>query len=218
MKNTSILIPIILISCLLALGYLLYQALQTAENNRPNQQIVLNADDYADEPAPSDIGQSTDYDAASRNGEIVDDPNAADIDDNAATNGNSPSYEENQMVEMTAAERQQALEDERREAQALAEKEAQNNRIIPAPREGASSSRTSGRYLVIAGSFRQKLNAEERVEALISAGFPETRVEYFNRGTYAVALAGQNDRYSIAEQMAANIRKAGIEAKVMRRR
>jgi cell division protein FtsN len=76
----------------------------------------------------------------------------------------------------------------------------------------------TGRYLVIAGSFRQRMGAEQRVSRLKKAGFSESTVEKFNRGTYAVALAGQSDRFSEAKNLADKIIKAGFEAQVMRRR
>jgi cell division protein FtsN len=77
---------------------------------------------------------------------------------------------------------------------------------------------TDGRYLVIAGSFRQLANAEARVKALRRSGFAETTLEKFNRGTYAVALAGRSDRYSEAARIAERVRAAGFEARVMKRR
>ncbi len=70
MKNTSILIPIILISCLGALGYLFYEAMQTVEGDRPRTStpIVLNQDDYSDDDIPADIGKSTEYDTSTNDG------------------------------------------------------------------------------------------------------------------------------------------------------
>ncbi|MEO0732311.1 MAG: SPOR domain-containing protein, partial [Bacteroidota bacterium] len=82
----------------------------------------------------------------------------------------------------------------------------------------ATTYATDGRYLVIAGSFRQLSGARARVAALKAAGFADTRLERFNRGTFAVALAGQEDRYSEANRLAARIRDKGFEARVMRRR
>jgi hypothetical protein len=208
MKNTSILIPIVLICCLGAIGFLFYQGFQTVNKDQPRSSnpIVLNQADYTDEEIPDDIGQSSEYDTLTNDG----------------------------FRELTPAEREEARRqsrlDEEREATAAEEarkREAQLDEDAAAEArkererralEASSTSAGRGRYLVIAGSFRQKANAEQRVKDLRKAGFNDTRLEKFNRGTYAVALAGQTDRFSAAEQLAGQIVGAGFEAKVMRRR
>jgi hypothetical protein len=217
MKNTSILIPIILIGCLAALGFLFYKALQTVEDtpSNTNRPIVLNEADYADEEAPTDIGTTTDYDATPQPPPLT---TPVDTDYPSANN----EMREMTAAEKRAAEREETLENERleRERQAAADANSNtDNRTASTEPEAAQTNDTNnGRYLVIAGSFREKLNAEERVEALISAGFKDTRLEKFNRGTFAVALAGQSDRYTEAKEMAVKIVSAGFEARVMRRR
>lgn len=211
MKKTSILIPIILISCLLALGFLFYKAMQTMPEDEPrsSRPIVLNQEDYNNgtaEEAPTDIGESAAYDASANDG-----------------------FRELTPAEREEARRQSRLEEER---EAAAEKEAREREArLDAEaaaaareererksREARSTDNPSGQYLVIAGSFRQKSNAEQRVTRLRNAGFTDTRLEKFNRGTFAVALAGQTDRFSAAERLAQRIVGAGFEAKVMRKR
>lgn len=202
MKNTSILIPIILIGCLAALGFLFYKALQTVEEDRGrgNNPIVLNEADYAAEPVPADVGATTDYDAA-----------AAEVEDDdilARREARESSEEENRLAA--------AAELARQEEAARIEDAAP---VTTSPGfDTATEPSGSGRYLVIAGSFRQRANAEQRVTALQRAGFTDTRMEKFNKGTYAVALAGQSDRLAEAEGIAGKLVAAGFEAKVMRRR
>jgi flagellar basal body-associated protein FliL len=214
MKNTSILIPIILIGCLAALGFLFYSALQTVEqdNLRGNNPIVLNEADYAEEPTPTDIGATTDYDAAAQ-------PETPTKPTTTATT--------NALDEMTDAEKQaaeleeleeaarKAREAEARAAAAVDDDETETDTITT---NTVGEPNGTGRYLVIAGSFRQRMGAEQRVSRLKKAGFSESTVEKFNRGTYAVALAGQSDRFSEAKNLADKIIKAGFEAQVMRRR
>ena len=60
MKNTSILIPIILIVCLGALIYLFIAAMNAADNpsgQGGNDRIILNPADYSDDPLPEDLGE-----------------------------------------------------------------------------------------------------------------------------------------------------------------
>ena len=208
MKNTSILIPIVLICCLGAISFLFYKGFQTVNEDRPRSSnpIVLNQDDYSNDDIPANIGKSAELDAATSDG-----------------------FRELTPAEREEARRQSKLDEDReaadteaarkREAQldAKAAETARKERERKA-RAANSTSTNNGRYLVIAGSFRQKANAEQRVKDLRTAGFSDTRLERFNRGTYAVALAGQTNRFSSAEQLAAKIVGAGFEAKVMRRR
>ncbi|MFK8162070.1 MAG: SPOR domain-containing protein [Lewinella sp.] len=212
MKNTSILIPIILIGCLTALGFLFYKALQTVEqdNLRGNNPIVLNEADYSDEPTPTDIGATTDYDAAAQA---------------AASGGTSDTTPTNALDEMTDAEKRAAELEElqeaarkAREAEARAAADADNDETDTTTPNTVGEPNGTGRYLVIAGSFRQRTGAEQRTSRLKKAGFSGTTVEKFNKGTYAVALAGQSNRFSEAKQLADKIVKAGFEAQVMRRR
>jgi len=255
MKNTSILIPIILICCLAALGFLFYKALQTVDDDRArgNNQIVLNQEDYA-EGNPDDLGQTADYpDEETTNritrpagttgnvqggasgetqGGTADDGQGGTAGSSGNGNGN------NEMVEMTAAERAAAERADREEDERLKREEmdrelaeaaakarradlsnaGNNTSVATRSTSAGNSGNRTGRYLVIAGSFRQRANADLRVKDLRRAGFTDTRMEKFNRGTYAVALAGQTNRYTEAKRMAEKIVGAGFEARVMRRR
>ncbi len=76
----------------------------------------------------------------------------------------------------------------------------------------------TGEYFVIAGTFRQVANAQNRVEALRQAGFSDTEMSKFDRGTYAVALVSRSAAYEPAITTAGRVRAAGFEAKVYRKR
>ncbi len=253
MKNTSILIPIVLICCLVTIGFLFYKAMQVDQENRARSSnaIVLNQEDYNNEDdVPADLGESSDYGATTEdNSEADASANSGQSSDYGTNNGDASSdYDatagnesstsgdgtNDGFRELTPAEREEARRqsrlDEEREA---AEAEAARQREATLDAEAAEAARAErtrqaqaanatsssyGRYLVIAGSFRQKANAEQRVKDLRNAGFSDTQLKKFNRGTYAVALAGQTDRFSAAERLASQIVGAGFEAKVMRRR
>jgi cell division protein FtsN len=73
----------------------------------------------------------------------------------------------------------------------------------------------TGRYMVFAGSFRYKHNAEAMVRRLKQLGYENARVGYFNKGTYAVAVVGQ---YADATQARSTVdeleNKHKIEARI----
>ena len=50
-----------------------------------------------------------------------------------------------------------------------------------------------GKYMVLAGSFRYKANAETMVTKLKNLGFSEAEIGYTNNGAYAVALVNRFD-------------------------
>lgn len=199
MKNTSIFIPLLLIACLAALIYLAFAALRAAEENDPGgpAQITLNAEDY--QPAPT----GTDADATLGS-------------DDLTTDAGGDYLEEVPVEERTEEEAEDFTD-------TSGSGSAQTTPATGRPQATTTTTTTptataNGRYLVIAGSFRQDSGARERVAALRAAGFAETRMERFNRGTYAVALAGQYNRYSSAQALADEIAQRGFEVRVMRRR
>lgn len=213
MKNTSILIPIILIGCLAALIYLFFAALQAADGEDPSgtDRIVLNPSDYTDEEAPTDLGQDTDFEPYFQ--EVPDSEKVtASQEDAAARAGSSTTADNDRFNSGSNSQTSESGSSTTTASTTTAPKTSSQS-------SGSSSSASSvGRYLVIAGSFRQLENGKERVAALKAAGFRDTRLEKFNRGTFAVALAGQSNRYSEANRLAERVKAAGFEVRVMRRR
>jgi cell division septation protein DedD len=193
MKNTSIFIPLLLIGCLAALIYLFFAALRAAEEDDGRQQdpIVLNEDDYrnpADDPATLDTLK----------GEI------------------SPA-DTGLFTDVPAGEKEPAS------VPATTTQNTPTTTTPPATTTNPTTTPTTtdtqgGRYLVIAGTFSQLAGAQDRVAALRTAGFEDATVEKFNRGKYAVALAGQSDSYRTASALAERIKSRGFEVRVMKRR
>ena len=205
MRKTSILIPLILIACLAALGYLIYRAIEDAkvEPGDGNNEIVLNPDDYRQNTDPEtgnrpdfnldNDRQQTDANTPPPAGSLGT-PTDRDIDDYFPETDDEPIRPTGETASPSPA----------------TPPSAQSTTTRP-PRITGSG----GRYLVLAGTFRQRANAESRVASLKAAGFSDTRVANFDRGTYAVALAGRSNSYGQATDMADRIRRAGFEAVVM---
>jgi len=198
MKNTSIFIPLLLIACLAALIYLAFAALRAAEESNPEgpAEITLNAEDYQPDNANSDA------DATLNTSELT-------------TDAGGDYLEEVPREEQTEEDEDDLMDTS---GNGSATTTTTVSRPQPTTTTTAPAATANGRYLVIAGSFRQDSGARERVAALRAAGFANTRMERFNRGTYAVALAGQYDRYSSAKALADKISTRGFEVRVMKRR
>lgn len=103
-------------------------------------------------------------------------------------------------------------EEESTEYSTAAEKEELTARGVG---EEASRPAAGGRYMVLAGSFRYKHNAEAMVQKLRKLGYTDARVGYFNKGAFAVAVVGQygdmNDARSTVQDLE---NKHQIEARI----
>lgn len=70
-----------------------------------------------------------------------------------------------------------------------------------------ASSSSAGRYMVIAGAYRIRENAEKEVRRLREKGYPETELSLFDRGTYAVVLVNRFDNLSSAKSLAEELKR-----------
>lgn len=202
MKNTSIFIPLLLIGCLAALIYLFFAALRAAEEDDGREQapIVLNEDDYRD-PANDPATLDT------RNGEIP-----------PADTGLFTEVPEEEKETTTTPATTTTTDNAPVSTPATTTTTTQTAPSATTTRPATTTATQDGRYLIIAGTFSQLSGAEERVAALRAAGFNDASVEKFNRGKYAVALAGKTDTYRAASSLATRIRDRGFEVRVMKRR
>ncbi len=76
----------------------------------------------------------------------------------------------------------------------------------------------SGNYMVIAGSFSLKSNAETRVRELRNMGYANAEIGYFNKKSYASAIAGRFDNKADADKLARELKVShGIDAYVQKK-
>lgn len=78
--------------------------------------------------------------------------------------------------------------------------------------DSPSSYSSSGKYMVLAGSYTQKVNAERQVRRLISKGYKDAEMSLFNKGTYAVVIVERFDRLSEAKALQKKLAFEGIDA------
>lgn len=84
---------------------------------------------------------------------------------------------------------------------------------ITAPR-----SASSGEYLVLAGSFKIKSNAENEAQRLQKMGYSNASAEIFDRGAYAVVLVDRFENIEDARKLVNELKGKGVEAYVQQRR
>ncbi|RMF04464.1 MAG: SPOR domain-containing protein, partial [Bacteroidetes bacterium] len=92
------------------------------------------------------------------------------------------------------------------------EEESGNNAATTSYSGESSASTSTGRYLVIAGSFVQRANADRQAAKLRRLGYSNTEVRIFDRGKHAVVLVDRFNRLSDANQLVRKLAEDGIES------
>lgn len=93
--------------------------------------------------------------------------------------------------------------------------------ITPAAVENNSSETSglsAGRYMVIGGTFEQVSHAQKQLRKIQNAGYPNARVEKFNRGAYASILVDRFEQSSDANALAKTLKSKGFDAMVLVKR
>lgn len=78
-----------------------------------------------------------------------------------------------------------------------------------------NSSMSEGRYMVMAGQFRKMIWAEEQKALMIKKGYTNTRIELFDKGTWANVLVERFDSSAEAEALVDELTEKGVEATII---
>lgn len=73
-------------------------------------------------------------------------------------------------------------------------------------------SNSNGDFMVVAGSFSQKYNAESQVKYLKGLGYKNASVEIFNNGSLATALVDRFSNYEAATKLVGELKGKGVDA------
>ncbi|AEE51702.1 SPOR domain-containing protein [Haliscomenobacter hydrossis] len=77
---------------------------------------------------------------------------------------------------------------------------------------------STGKYMVIAGSFEQTSSAQKQLKRVQKMGYSSARVEKFNRGAYATVLVNRFSSASEAKTLVSALKSKGIDAMVLEKR
>ena len=86
--------------------------------------------------------------------------------------------------------------------------------IAPSPTAAASS----GKYMVIAGSFKNTGSAQTQLKQVKKMGYANARIEKFNRGAYATVLVDRFANSGSAKSLVNTLKSKGIDAMVLEKR
>ena len=81
-----------------------------------------------------------------------------------------------------------------------------------------SSYSSTGDYMVIAGSFTIKVNAESAAKQFRRQGYENAEVGLFNKGAYANVIIDRFNSFSSAQALAKELKSKGIEAYVQKKK
>lgn len=108
---------------------------------------------------------------------------------------------------------------------ALKEAEAQKMEESEARTAGGSqnnvttyNSNANGAYLVVAGTFRQMLNAEQELAKLKAKGYDNASIAKFNNSAYASLIVDRFDSSAEAKQFVKSLKNKGMDAYVHKKR
>lgn len=201
MSRLDILTVVIVAVCLAALGYLVYKiVILMNPPEEENPTAIQDAYNLGDPESDDTYTWEDETDAAQDSLTYQPDPADEQASTTATEYGNS------------------ASDDEYDDAPAREEPRGTGN-TATAPAETTtrstpSSAANGGRYLVIAGNYRQRVNAENQVERLKRMGYNEAEVELFDRGSFAVVIVDRFSSLAQADQLSTELKGKGIPAYV----
>lgn len=210
MSKLDILTIAIVIVCLAALGYLVYKIVNLV--NPPEEPTTSIQDSYED-TASTDENTYQDWDT-----EVDTAEGDVDLDDEQVPNYGNTDTDENAPGASSSNTTTDEMDDE---TTGVAEESATNTTskgstaTTPAPvTNNSSSAASSGRYMVLAGSYRQRVNADNQVARLRKMGYNNAEVSLFDRGSYAVVLVDRFSTYGDAKRLVNELASKGIDALV----
>ena len=74
---------------------------------------------------------------------------------------------------------------------------------------------SGGKYMVVAGQFREMKWAEEQQRLMVKKGYTNSKIEIFDKGTWANVLVDRFDSSKEAEALVAELTDKGVEATII---
>jgi cell division protein FtsN len=201
MSRLDIVTVVIVAICLAALGYLLFKTFNMIGGGTDDQPVRT---EMADEGATATdgLGAEDEYD-----------PFATDNREDDGTEAGRPTVEGQEGYAGTESAEDDFSSDYDESPASTAP--AATQPATTTETAPATTAYAEGQYMVIAGTFRQRANAERMVSRLKGMGYAQTRVELFNRGRFAVALVNRFSSLTSARQLERELEAKGIEAEVI---
>ncbi|MEL6391539.1 MAG: SPOR domain-containing protein [Bacteroidota bacterium] len=209
------LLPVILIACLIALAYFLTKAVQASQNSdKPEPApIQLDQSDYGQANNGASANTDTSLDGEESGSADTDEGDQQDYFQAGESDDESPTTND---YRVSTGSSYTPTDDETDNASG--DRSASSGSSYSQSSSGSGGGTASraapraGDYLVVAGSYRERVNADAQMRRLHRAGFPDASVEIFDRGTYALVVVDQYSAYSQAKSRRDQLRAVGFDA------
>ena len=165
------------------------------ENDRSSRNKLDEEDLKYDDDAEEDKGSS----ATAR--KTTDEDEELDVD---AINAKLRSVSSGKITKATKSYLEEEKADDAREASVEAEEKSRST-------SGSSDFSSSQRYLVVAGSYKEKQNAEVMVEKLKGMGYDDAELFTFDFAEYYSVTAGRFATRDAANTVASKLKSKGID-------
>lgn len=184
--------------CIAAIIFLVYKTNKLMNSDEPGMERSSVEETLRDQQENGTAEDMTAYQA----------PGAADDDRPPAGPAGPEQDSDDAAVVPFQPSGQESRSDEAESQPAPAPREQPRAYQPPAPaRQPRTTAPGAGRYMVLAGSFRYKANAETMVRKLKNLGFNEAEIGYTNNGAYAVALVNRFDDLQRARALVATLKE-----------
>lgn len=220
------LLMLVILGLFLYAGFQSYQHYQNISKQQPNrptvretldkigngQEATLDAEDLDDEDTydlSTDKAISTIKDGVNATGKAVKD----------GTGAAAAALKEGASAVADKAEKYIPTDPSINDLVALKEAEAKKMEAAQSNGEVSSyNSSSNGNYLVVAGTFRQMINAEQELAKLKAKGYDNAYIAKFNKSTYASLIIDRFDSSASAKQYVKSLKQKGMEAYVHKKR
>lgn len=206
----------IVAACVVALIFLVYKTMKMyTKSDTPTtntEETIGDTEQYDDENT---------YTFDEEDGEEIDDTATTDATNTGNTSGTDSSTSSDN------GEDEVASNDNKSSGNASSDNTNSNTNSSPSSSSSnddeeddfpSSYNSNDGRYMVLAGSYQQEVNAKQQAAKLRRMGYEDAEVSKFNRGAYASVLVDRFDSQSDARSLERELKNKGIEAYVLRKR
>lgn len=217
MSKLDLLTIAIVIVCLAALGYLVYKIVNLM--NPPEAPTTSIEDSYDANAIDEDTYTDWDDEVNEADGDVDydDDDAGTNITDDAdyAETEAGTSYEDDSTYDATEMDSESdGLAETGTTTSTAGSGGGDSGAATSSYDDSSSRSTSSGKYMVVAGSFRQRSNADSHAARLRKLGYSNTEVTLFDRGSYAVVLVDRFSSLSQAKSLVGDLAEDGVDALV----
>ena len=209
--------------CVVALGFLVYKTVQLMGNDKapPRTEISKGNSASDDKSALSATGEAKKMDQeappAADEEDLDDDELTYDPQEVEAPGEKPATAAKQEEPRPTPAETSTSKRIETPAAENRPKAQQSTAPATTAKGTTTTGGSSTGEYMVVAGSFSQRFNAENQVKYLKDLGYSNASVEIFNNGALASALVDRFTSQDAAKRLVSELKGKGVEAIVKKK-